>query len=135
MSTANCSFVDCGRGVQARGLCVSHYGQFIRGEQIRPLRQRRPNAETKRSNRDVWLWMMYRLTIEQYDALAANGCLFCGSSEDLVVDHDHGCCDGRKSCGSCVRGVLCRTHNVWLGMIDDDTEILWRAIEYLGGEG
>src|ERR1035437_134914 len=25
----------------------------------------------------------------------------------LAVDHDHKCCPGKKSCGKCVRGILC----------------------------
>lgn len=31
------------------------------------------------------------------------------------VDHDRGCCPGQKSCGKCIRGVLCGTCNIWLG--------------------
>lgn len=38
------------------------------------------------------------------------------------VDHDHACCpptsDWRKSCGKCIRGLLCRRCNFRLGMLE-----------------
>jgi hypothetical protein len=37
-----------------------------------------------------------------------------------VVDHDHSCCQGRRSCGKCVRGALCNRHNLYLGFIEKD---------------
>lgn len=30
---------------------------------------------------------------------------------DFVVDHDHACCPTERSCGSCIRGVICRGCN------------------------
>jgi len=31
------------------------------------------------------------------------------------IDHYHGCCPGRYSCGKCIRGLLCGPCNVGLG--------------------
>ena len=40
----------------------------------------------------------------------------------LVVDHDHDCCPGSRSCGLCVRGLLCGTCNSAAGMLGDDPD-------------
>jgi hypothetical protein len=53
-----------------------------------------------------------------------------------TVDHDHACCsdsDGknRKTCGKCVRGMLCKQCNAGLGSFKDSPQILQNAISYL----
>lgn len=48
------------------------------------------------------------------------------------VDHDHACCPERaRSCGKCIRGILCGDCNVMLGNARDDADVLAGAIEYL----
>lgn len=49
------------------------------------------------------------------------------------VDHDHKCCPGKKSCGECVRSLLCGPCNRLLGTARDSTDILRNAIDYLTG--
>ena len=51
--------------------------------------------------------------------------------QNCQVDHAHTCCPGRKSCGKCVRGLLCRQCNLALGMLRDDPSTLRRALGYL----
>ncbi len=79
----------------------------------------------------------FGLTPEEYDELLAaqNGlCAICGRPERaakkstgkpyfLSVDHDHE--TGR------VRGLLCRTCNSAIGMLEDDQELFRAAIAYL----
>lgn len=52
-------------------------------------------------------------------------------SQRLAIDHDHNCCPTTRSCGECVRGILCTPCNVMLGMADDSVSVLAGAINYL----
>jgi hypothetical protein len=49
----------------------------------------------------------------------------------LNVDHDHACCPGSKSCGQCVRGLLCMACNSAAGFVGDDPELLLGLVSYL----
>lgn len=48
-----------------------------------------------------------------------------------IIDHDHDCCSGKRSCGKCVRGILCVGHNIGMGNLGDNIEGLLSAAEYL----
>lgn len=62
-------------------------------------------------------------------------CCLCNRPEplkrSLSVDHDHRCCAGDKSCGKCVRALLCSNCNVGLGRFNDDPKLLEKAARYL----
>lgn len=59
-------------------------------------------------------------------------CFACGrKTGDLSVDHDHDCCSGKRACGDCVRGLLCRECNQVLGLVEDDRARLRDLIAYL----
>lgn len=79
----------------------------------------------------------YGLTAEEYLDMqeSRTGCDICGESNRggtmLAVDHDHACCSGTKTCGKCVRGLLCDRCNQALGQMRDDPERLRKAAEYL----
>lgn len=60
-------------------------------------------------------------------------CAICKKPSDtrLAVDHDHSCCPGNgKTCGNCLRGLLCRNCNVKLAFVED-TAWLKSALHYL----
>lgn len=63
-------------------------------------------------------------------------CSICSEEFDKIkpqaaVDHDHSCCPGRRSCGKCVRGVLCHRCNQGLGLFRDNPAYLEAAADYL----
>lgn len=36
----------------------------------------------------------------------------------IFADHDHACCPGTRSCGGCLRGLLCLTCNIAVGYVE-----------------
>ena len=101
----------------------------------------RDKIEAKRSTPEYNLRtraMKYSLTTGRLDAMIKMGCKMkmsgsvCGGA--LCVDHDHKCCPGKKSCGKCVRGILCINHNRIVAQLEHDWESTMYAINvYLGG--
>lgn len=79
-----------------------------------------------------YLLKQYGLTLFDYEQMYKNQkgkCALCGKFEkskhtfNLSVDHCH-------KTGK-VRGLLCRTCNIMLGVADDNTNFLKKAIQYL----
>jgi hypothetical protein len=84
----------------------------------------------------------YGISYEKYKEIIINqnnSCAICHISFESIkdnphVDHDHSCCPTPlNSCGECVRGLLCRRCNMFLGTVSDDIIILESAIKYLKG--
>lgn len=111
-------------------------------------------AEAVRADRRAWhnanqdksaehrrrhhLLSRYGLTVEGYLALSEKQggvCLICHQPEEgnlsLAVDHDHDCCPGERTCGQCIRGLLCNRCNNGLGYFRHDTALLEQAAAYL----
>jgi hypothetical protein len=63
----------------------------------------------------------YNITREFLDRLwsyQGERCAVCeaelaANARSLHIDHDHACCAGRRSCGECVRGLVCSNCNVY----------------------
>lgn len=87
--------------------------------------------------RAVQLKHKYGLTVSEFEEMedAQGGrCAICGKTPSrLHIDHDHKCCPGEKSCGECIRGLLCGVCNRSLGGFQDDPAIIQSALDYLGG--
>lgn len=103
------------------------------------IRNNQWNAKNPEKRRFIMLKHKYKLSAEDYAALIASqgyACKMCGTrAEDLerplVVDHDHKCCSGEKTCGKCVRGLICQGCNKALGLYEDPV-LMRLAGEYLG---
>lgn len=81
----------------------------------------------------------YGITPERYRSILetqGGGCAICGGEDPtgraLAVDHDHSCCpeDGR-SCGRCIRGILCSPCNQAVGLLADSLDRIEAAAAYL----
>jgi hypothetical protein len=80
----------------------------------------------------------FNLTLDRFMAILESQdgvCAICGgvnsNGKALSVDHDHACCDGDRSCGSCVRGLICAACNLAVGMMRDDPARLRAAADYI----
>lgn len=87
-------------------------------------------------SRAKYLRQTYGITVDQYESilLSQEGvCAICKrpSEKTLHVDHNHSCCPGFRSCGSCIRGLLCYSCNSAMGLLADDANTLRAAIAYL----
>lgn len=98
---------------------------------------RKDGRDRKGYNRSRRL-AMYGLTQQAFDEILVNQrgrCPVCVTDDPgprgWFVDHDHACCPGIGSCGSCVRGLLCHDCNLLLGHAKDSVETLTRAQKYL----
>lgn len=114
--------------------------QCRRCEIAKVTRWKRDNRErANKNNRDSQRRVKYGIEPEQYDAILAaqgGGCAICstdspGGSGGWHTDHDHACCPGQKSCGKCIRGLLCVNCNLALGQLKDDPALLRKAADYL----
>jgi hypothetical protein len=99
-------------------------------EYLREWRKTNPGKQ-----RQYTLKHKYGLTPEVYQAISfAQGgvCAIpgCGGTP-TQVDHDHSCCSGPKSCGACVRGILCKRCNIFLGAVKDNSVLLRGMLSYL----
>lgn len=97
-----------------------------------PERARARSAKWRADNRDqVRAYMrarnirqQYGIEIEEYEAIVAQPCGICGTTErQRVLDHDHDT--------GALRRALCPTCNSGIGMLNDDLALLRAAVAYL----
>lgn len=93
-------------------------------------------SENKDKVRWNQLWTKYRLRKVDYEYMLTaqhNKCAVCKIefTEVPVVDHDHNCCPSAKSCGKCVRGLLCKRCNLIVGIVESSEDLLLPAQKYI----
>jgi hypothetical protein len=83
----------------------------------------------------------YRLTIQEFDELLAANHGACWACDDaprdgrpLHIDHNHECCAGARTCGACIRGLLCSDCNQAAGCLKDDPARFAALLRYLKGK-
>ena len=82
-------------------------------------------------------WKRHHISEDKFNELMkryGGMCHACKTRKATVVDHDHSCCpykSGSRSCGECVRGLLCHWCNSALGHVKDDRNILLSMVDYL----
>jgi hypothetical protein len=112
-------------------------------ERARQYRADHPGRRGRLRNEAVDLKYMYGITPERWQEMfdAQGGCCYlCGEPLDvdakgrgvgISTDHDHSCCRGRRSCGSCIRGLACMPCNAGIGNFGDDPERMRRVADNL----
>lgn len=77
------------------------------------------------------------ITAERYEELLASQggtCAICDrkpGKRSFDIDHDHSCCPANKSCGKCIRGLLCAPCNKGIGLLGDSVARISDAVDYL----
>ena len=86
----------------------------------------RESPESRKKSNRKYRISSYGLTQEQFNRLLNARKHTCGMCHEpfedgqlIHVDHDHACCRRKnRSCGKCLRGLLCHTCNIALGHIE-----------------
>lgn len=97
-----------------------------------------PGEQKIRKRKQAFQYRMGITEDERNEIFASqdNACAICRRTESggpgWCTDHDHSCCPEKaRSCGRCIRGVLCYSCNTLLGHAKDSIETLRAAIDYL----
>lgn len=124
--------------LEGRRMCQEHSTRAY--HRLKGYKEKNPEY-FKELNFKSHLKQNYNLTLENYQDLwdtQQGRCAIVGCEVDFStyhkrpeIDHDHSCCPGYKSCGKCVRALLCGPHNKALGDVKDSTEQLLGLIKYL----
>lgn len=132
-----CLTIDCFHVNNSREIGSHPSCKLCVSEDRKQSRLNNPGAEWKRI-RD---WK-YNLPPGKYEEMLEEQggvCAICHQPETvrnnaLSVDHDRACCPGDRSCGECVRGLLCFKCNVHI-VLFESKEWVQSALEYLLNKG
>ena len=125
--------------VKDKGMRVGYANLCKKCASLRTIKHQKSNPEMFKKRKRKYSISQYGITVEQYDEILRiqeYSCAICKTSQNkfnknLNVDHDHLCCPEKKSCGRCVRGLLCPSCNLMIGLSKDNKQTLEYAIIYL----
>lgn len=97
---------------------------------------KRKSKKRTAGHRGWYIKHTYGMTLAQWEDMfnsQGRACAICQATESKQwnTDHDHACCPGAKTCGRCVRGILCEPCNRAIGLFHDDYATLLSAADYL----
>lgn len=133
------SICDCGKEVVSTIWDLKRLDQPTKscGCWRKELRFKHGLSRTPEYQRQRSMQFCYGLSPEAFQALCTlqnNKCAICRLpfTDTPTVDHDHACCANRKkTCGKCVRGLLCMNCNAGMGNFGDNIQLLLNAVDYL----
>lgn len=99
-------------------------------------REKSKASRTPEKNYERHIKYRFKMTTEEYEILMEQQdfrCAICRKvfTNDARIDHDHVCCPGIKTCGECVRGIICQRCNALVGYLETDNGELEEAMKYL----
>lgn len=96
------------------------------------------NQKNKVKNKNRTIQRLYGLDLIQYNKMLEQQEFKCGAckqefkdEKSIHIDHDHSCCSGHQTCGTCIRGILCSGCNRALGFLNDDPEKIIKLFDYI----
>ncbi len=132
-----CTITGCDKPNYATNICKMHYERRRRTGTTNLINTGKmiySNGQTYAKIRENHLMRTYKISLNQFEIMSANGCEICGKHgaeyKKLHVDHDHACCPVAKynkkgnvntyfkTCGLCVRGILCDGCNAAVGLYE-----------------
>lgn len=115
----------------------------------RRLKFRESHIEKEKQTQNIWyhknkkrLQLSRRISsygitaVQFFDLLnyQNNKCAICNepfeNSKNTHIDHDHKCCSGKRSCGKCIRSLLCQSCNWILGQLEKRLPMLVRCAPF-----
>lgn len=99
-------------------------------------RKRKEGGFSRRCKQCNYARMLKKYYQISPDFIQGKSCEICGKEkwglknfDRPQVDHDHSCCPGARSCGKCIRGILCNNCNRALGILGDHN--IQNALSYI----
>lgn len=138
-----CSVELCENPHYAKSWCRTHYERVNRNgttqNKNKVIKDDIYYFEGKKHHtKEYVLNYKYKMGIKEFKRRSAKGCELCGDKPErtLHVDHDHNCCSGQRTCGKCVRGIICNRCNKAVdkyekGLIRADYPNLKNIIKYV----